>query len=227
MSIGTGYGHTYTDKEVSASSFDWAAQLRSGKKTFLHVGCGPKRQDQLKINVLFRGPDWQEIRLDIDEGVKPDVVASLTSLDGVPSGSMDAIWSSHNLEHLFAHEVPLALAEFHRVLKDGGTLLATMPDLEAAARWIVEGKAEDQIPGVIGPKITPMDCIFGWRMRVAKGEVYMAHKTGYTAATLASLIQGAGFPQVQVGKGRMMDLWAIAKKGGLIQDPSELRRAMA
>jgi len=40
-------------------------------KTFLNVGCGPK--SELKIRG-FDNDDWKEIRLDIDEGVNPDIV---------------------------------------------------------------------------------------------------------------------------------------------------------
>ena len=33
----------------------------------------------------------------------------------VKSESVDAIYSSHNIEHIFPHEVPIAFREFHRV----------------------------------------------------------------------------------------------------------------
>jgi predicted SAM-dependent methyltransferase len=47
----------------------------------------------------------------------------------VATGSVDAIWSSHNLEHLQRHEVPLALREFFTVLKPQGLLLLELPNL--------------------------------------------------------------------------------------------------
>jgi hypothetical protein len=48
-------------------------------KTFLHVGCGPKRKDQ-----TTRGfNSWQELRLDIDEAVNPDIVGTMTDMSGV------------------------------------------------------------------------------------------------------------------------------------------------
>jgi predicted SAM-dependent methyltransferase len=40
-------------------------------------------------------------------------------MKAVASESVDAIFSSHNIEHLYPHEVPVALAEFIRVLKPG------------------------------------------------------------------------------------------------------------
>ena len=40
-------------------------------KTFLHVGCGPQNKHGLKG---FESADWQEIRLDINPEVKPDII---------------------------------------------------------------------------------------------------------------------------------------------------------
>src|ERR1700675_4069636 len=87
-------------------------------KKFLHVGCGP--QNQASIQKGFNTPDWEEVRLDIDPDVNPDVVGTITDMEKVASSSMDAVFSSHNLEHIFPHEVPMALAEFKRVLKPDG-----------------------------------------------------------------------------------------------------------
>src|SRR5581483_7471956 len=105
---------------------------RPRERIVLNVGCGyPRRQG---LHPAFHGPEWRELRLDIDPAVKPDIVCSITAMDPVATGSVDAVWSSHNLEHLYRHEVPRALAEFLRVLRPGGLLLLTLPDLQKAAR---------------------------------------------------------------------------------------------
>jgi len=96
-------------------------------KTVLNVGCGyPARQ---KLHRHFHGSEWRELRLDLDPAVCPDIVCSITDMRPVAGNTVDAIWSSHNLEHLQRHEVPQALAEFIRVLKPRGLLLLTLPDL--------------------------------------------------------------------------------------------------
>ncbi len=66
-------------------------------KSFLHVGCGPKRKDRTTRG--FNTPEWTEIRLDIDASVQPDVIGTMTDMSAVASGSVDAIYSSHNIEH--------------------------------------------------------------------------------------------------------------------------------
>ena len=103
-------------------------------KDVLHVGCG--KYNPLKLNATFQGGGWREIRLDIDPEVEPDIVASITDMPMVADASIDAVWSSHNLEHLLPHDVPLALSEFFRVLKPDGFALMTMPDLQRIAELV-------------------------------------------------------------------------------------------
>ena len=92
-------------------------------KSFLHVGCGPKRKAQTTKG--FDTPEWHEIRLDIDPLALPDLIGTTTDMSAVASESVDAIYSSHNIEHLYPHEVPVALAEFIRVLRDDGFVVIT------------------------------------------------------------------------------------------------------
>ena len=92
----------------------------------LHIGCGPKRKPQTTRG--FNTDDWSEIRLDIDPSVSPDVTGTMTDMSAVPSGTVHAIFSSHNIEHLYPHEVPVALSEFLRVLSDDGFAVITCPD---------------------------------------------------------------------------------------------------
>jgi hypothetical protein len=51
-------------------------------KTFLHVGCGPKRKDATTRG--FNRPEWTELTLDVDQSVKPDIVGSMTDMTGRP-----------------------------------------------------------------------------------------------------------------------------------------------
>ena len=121
----------------------------------------------------------------------------------------DAIWSSHNLEHLYAHEVPHALAEFQRVLKSGGFALITCPDLEAvAADLLGKGLSAVAYEAPVGP-IMVQDMIFGHGASIAAGNTFMAHRSGFTQERLGTVALEAGFVQVRVGRGRIYDLWAL------------------
>ena len=90
-------------------------------KKFLHVGCGQaQKKDTTKV---FMNDDWDEVRLDIDPSVNPDIIGDILDLNDIKDNSYDAVFSSHNIEHVFMHEVKIALNEFKRVLKDDGFLL--------------------------------------------------------------------------------------------------------
>jgi len=177
--------------------------------TFLHVGCGPKHLDQTP----FAQQGWTEIRMDIDAAVKPDVLGTMTDMSSIRSESVDAIFSSHNIEHLYPHEVPQALAEFLRVLRPGGFALITCPDLRSVCRLVAYDQlAEAAYTSPAGP-IAPLDILYGHRASMAMGNLYMAHRCGFTEKVLAGTLQAAGFQQVaSLTRPQAFDLWAFATK---------------
>lgn len=177
------------------------------QKTVLHVGCGVK--DPHKLHERFRSPDWREVRLDVNPDVAPDIIASITDMRMVATKEFDAIWSSHNLEHLESADVPSALREFYRVLKSGGFVLITLPDLQKVAELVVQDKLDE--PAYVSPAgpIAPIDMIFGHRPSIAHGNSFMAHRTGFTATTLRNAFMREGFEPVKVQR-EGFELWAIA-----------------
>lgn len=191
--------------------FDPSVQLG----TFLHVGCGPKRKEQTP----FANLGWDEIRLDIDESVAPDVIGTMTDMSAVEDGCVDAVFSSHNIEHLYPHEVPVALAEFKRVLKPDGFVLITCPDLRSVAALIAEDKLVD--PAYVSPAgpIAPIDILYGHRVAMHQGNLYMAHRCGFTEKVLVGTLQAAGFSQVaSQTRPQVFDLWALATKAAWEED---------
>jgi ubiquinone/menaquinone biosynthesis C-methylase UbiE len=180
-------------------------------QTFLHVGCGPKRKE--KTTRGFNTPNWAEIRLDIDPSAAPDITGTMTDMSGVASASVDAVFSSHNIEHLYPHEVPIALAEFRRVLKADGFLVITCPDLKSVCALIAEDKlTEAAYTSPAGP-IAPLDILYGHRPAMAQGNLYMAHRCGFTEKVLSGTLRSAGFAAVGTvcrGRAPFFDLWAVA-----------------
>jgi len=176
---------------------------------FLHVGCGPLRK--AATTPEFAGPTWHEVRLDIDPGVRPDILASMTDMSAVPDASMDAVYSSHNIEHLYPTEAPIALREFARVLRPDGYAIVTCPDLQSVAAVVARGELLEPLYDTgVGP-ISPIDILFGHRASLEKGNFFMAHRTGFTHRTLWQLLTEAGFASVIVRQRTShFDLWAAA-----------------
>ena len=180
-------------------------------RTVLHVGCGMADPAKLPA-AFFPAGLWAELRLDIDPGVAPDIIASITEMGVVAQGSVDAVWSAHNLEHLFAHEVALALAEFRRVLRPDGCVLVTMPDLQQVAELVAAGNLEGAAYiSAMGP-IAALDMLYGFRPAIAQGNAFMGHRTGFTATTLTAHLQRAGFSDVRVQRDGAFALWATGVK---------------
>lgn len=199
-----------TVQDGAVQPFDAALFDRPGR-SFLHVGCGGAYKPN--VGPGFLSDDWNEIRLDIDPTVAPDVVASMLDMAAVPTGALDAVYSSHNLEHLYPHEVPVALAEFFRVLKPTGLLVLTCPDLKSLCRLVVEDKLDEPAYDSPAGPIAPLDVLYGHRVAMAAGNLYMAHRTGFTMKTLAAAVRAAGFRAIAVkSHDACFDLWLVASK---------------
>jgi predicted SAM-dependent methyltransferase len=173
----------------------FGGDLAGRQKRILNAGsgAGPIR----RISQMLRESQWEEVRLDIDANVEPDVVGSITQLDAsFAPECFDAVWSSHVLEHLYAHEVYPALQQFVRVLKPDGFALIMSPDLEAVAHYIIEyGVAAVAYESPAGP-IRPLDMLYGHTRAIEKGRYHMAHRTGFTAERLGNLLLSARFATV-------------------------------
>ena len=181
-------------------------------KKLLHVGCGFKTIDQ--TTDYFLGPEWVETRYDIDESVSPDIVGSMLNMGKIKDDSFDAIFSSHNIEHLFATEVPVALSEFLRVLNKSGFAVITCPDLQSVCKYVVSDQlVEPLYQSQIGP-ISALDILYGHRTSIAEGNIHMAHRSGFTERILVNTIKSVGFKGVVSAKRAepYFDLWVVASK---------------
>jgi SAM-dependent methyltransferase len=180
------------------------------KRVFLHIGCGPKKKRDTTPG--FNIPEWTELRLDIDPRVHPDLVGTMTDMPVVKDKSVDAIYSSHNVEHLYPHEVPLAFSEFKRVLRQTGFVVITCPDLQSLGSLIADDKLTEPVYQSPAGPIAPIDILFGHRPHLASGNLFMAHHCGFTERVLRESLEASSFSTVAT-KRRVhpyYDLWALA-----------------
>lgn len=186
---------------------------------FLHVGCGPKHKAQTTPG--FATEAWREVRLDINADVKPDIIGTMTDMSAVADASMDGLFSSHNIEHLYPFEVPTALAEFKRVLKPEGFAVITCPDLQSVCALVAQDRLLEPAYMSGAGGISPIDILYGHRPAMYEGNLYMAHRCGFTLRVLLLVLREAGFTHVHgMVRPRAFDLWAIGSEG---LDPATLR----
>ena len=185
---------------------------------FVHVGCGLKTKKQ--TTRAFATRDWQEIRYDIDESVKPDIVGTMTDMSAVDDEYCDAVFSSHNIEHLYPHDVPVALGEFLRILKPQGIAVITCPDLQSVCELVAQDKLTDTAYQSPAGPIAPIDILYGYRRSMAQGNLFMAHRCGFTEKVLQSTLQGSGFKETaSIKRGApFFDLWIVGSKDSIGED---------
>ncbi len=86
------------------------------------------RELDLGAGVVLRAPG--AIRADSARAVRPDVVLDAASDLPFRSGSFDRVYCFDLVEHI--PDVPKLMAELHRVLRPGGTVLITTPHFSCA-----------------------------------------------------------------------------------------------
>jgi predicted SAM-dependent methyltransferase len=185
------------------------AEVRGEQPLLVNLGCGPL--GSVEIPGYFNS--WRQLRVDVDPVVKPDIVADITDLSSIASGSVDAIWTAHCIEHLFAHQVPRALSEFQRILRDDGFACLIVPDLQTVANYVAADRTDQVLYEVPAGKITPHDVIFGFGVAIAAGRSSMAHRCGFTPNLLGRRLGEAGFAQIVLRRrAATLELAALARK---------------
>lgn len=174
----------------------------------VNAGCGPI--GSVRLPALF--DDWQELRVDVDPTVRPNIIASITDLSAIPSGSANAIWSAHCIEHLFVHDVSRALAEFHRVLADDGFACIIVPDLQAIAQYITADKLHETVYQSAAGPVTAHDMLYGFGAAIARGATSMAHRCGFTPTVMLQRLKEAPFEEIILRRRPNLELAAVVRK---------------
>ena len=128
-------------------------------------------------------PDWKI--LDVEPRPEVDYVGNALNLSQFDSDSIDAIYASHVLEHFFYNiddELITTLREWHRVLKPGGKLLISVPDLKTLC-WLY-----------LNPNMMTMERFHLMRMIFGgQTDIYDVHKVGFDFEILAMYLEEVGF----------------------------------
>lgn len=188
----------------------------------VNAGCGASGAERLPG--LFAS--WRHVRVDVDPAARPDIVADITDLAPLGDNFADALWTAHCVEHLYRHDVVKALGEFHRVLKNDGFAVITVPDVQAISRYIAEDRITETIYESPAGPISAHDMLFGHGKSVAEGHLHMAHKTAFTPSYMIECMQAAGFADIVIRRRSNFELAAVGAKVAW-QDPSRIQALMS
>lgn len=133
----------------------------------LHLGCGGRRlEGYTNIDVQAKAADMHADVRDLPFN----------------NGSVDEIYASHVLEHFGRHEYKQVLREWRRVLRTGGRVYISVPDIDSSfAHYAKHG----DLPALYG-------ALWG-----GQRDEYDYHKIGFTFKTLEAALAEAGFVNVE------------------------------
>ena len=152
------------------------------------------------VRFNFRGVGATEGTHDAGRGVLQDLMAVI----------------DHATQAGSAMQVPLALAEFVRVLKPDGRVLITCPDLQSVCARVAQGELASPLYESDAGPISALDIMYGHRGAMAAGNLFMAHRCGFTLQVLADTLQACGFPRTAgIARPEAFDLWVVASKAAL------------
>jgi predicted SAM-dependent methyltransferase len=128
-------------------------------------------------------PDWKIF--DVYKRPEVDYVGNASDLSQFEDESIEAIYTSHVLEHFYYalnYELAFTLAEWYRVLKQGGQLMISVPDLRTLC-WLYSRPDLD-----VHTRFRIMAMIFG-----GQTNEYDVHKVGFDFDILCIYLADAGF----------------------------------
>lgn len=131
-------------------------------------------------------PGW--VHVDLCDMPHIDHQSRIDDLPMFADASVDLIYSSHSFEYFDRQQAPRVLAEWHRVLKPGGTLRLAVPDFDALLQVYAKTGAVERI---LGPLYGRME------IETGDGPVTLYHKTVYTFASLQALLEANGFGDIR------------------------------
>lgn len=137
---------------------------------------------KLHIGGQVKSEGWEV--LNANPAPYVDHVCNANSLSRFADNTFTEIYASHVAEHFdYNGELGQALKEWNRVLKPGGKIYISVPDLDLVAGWLL---AKDQ--SSIDERFAAMRLIFGGHR-----DKYDFHKIGLNEEFLTEFLKQTGF----------------------------------
>lgn len=143
------------------------------------AGTAPIRR--LHVGGKVRKEGWEV--LNALPGPSVDHIGNANDLSRFPDNTFDMIYASHVVEHFdYRDELQRTLCEWLRVLKPGGVLQVSVPDLAVLAALLLDKRLQTIHRYMV------MRMIFGGHV-----DAYDYHQVGLTDEFMVSFLLNAGF----------------------------------
>ena len=127
---------------------------------------------------------WSILNIQAKEGV--DFIGTITDLSQFENESIEAIYASHVFEHVLQKDALDTLKGIHRVLKPGGKLYISVPDLDTLCRIFTDSNAPKDV------KFHVMRMMFGGQI-----DDFDIHYMGWNQEFMFDYLLTAGFSEGQ------------------------------
>lgn len=127
------------------------------------------------------------IHVDLCDFPHIDHKSGVDKLPFFEDNSIDLLYASHVFEYFDRTDAINVLAEWRRVLKPGGTLRLAVPDFEALIEIY---KSTNDLNKILGPLYGRME------IQAVDKKIMLYHKTTYDKKSLGTLLESAGFENV-------------------------------
>lgn len=164
-----GYWHAQCSKRAE----EWRRRGFRGAKLDICGGRNPVRPGEF-------------LNVDIVPLPKVDLVFDIRKRFPIDSGVIAEIFSAATLEHFRKSDVHHILREFSRVLRPGGVLRVSTPDIEAIAKGILEGEDIDRIN----------QHLFG-KFKSDETDDFDVHRWMYPAGKMMEVLREIGFVKIE------------------------------
>lgn len=108
----------------------------------------------------------------------------------LPDGSVEEILAIHLFEHFYRWQCEGVLAEWRRLLQPAGRLVLELPDLMKCCKNVLDGAMK-------GGKEPDQLTLWGLYGDPRQADEFMAHRWGWSPASLTALLQANGYIDVQ------------------------------
>lgn len=165
----------------------------------------------MKVNVggqkgRKKGPFKNWTIVDTRKGAEITMDIMRASLP-IPDNKVEALYTSHTLEHIFPDRLPFILTEFRRVLKPGHSLRVVVPDIDIAIRAYIR-KDKKFLSDKRNPRklaqlpALPLCFLSSWFFTYdyqAKGHARLTggHVMAFNWEVLYHYLQDAGFKSIE------------------------------
>lgn len=160
---------------VRTLEFNFKGLFKTYDLRRLHLGCGTTHLENF-------------CNIDVFPNHAVDIIDNIIKLKKIKNNSAELIYSSHVLEHFSTADVPLVLKRWFDVLKPGGQIRLSVPDLDRIIKIYHKNWEHFQKDGH-SPWV---GLIYG-----GQENEFDFHKTGFNFNWLGRLLRQAGFIDIK------------------------------